>query len=251
MSGNQNLEPLATQILPDRVTLQAYTRSKKTPFGNYKVGIISELEENPSRRAAQRLGIPVPEFEEALTKEINDLLSEIDAKRHDAFEQSNGDPQSSGEESQKRGQEEDEQEESKYSNVDTQDERKHDKKHKDPVSFQTQTHHKSRAKVKCTFGPKSLRGREKYRTCHSKRRDPPASPPPYRTTGSSWLVNQVDVANSDGAKIGASNEDLSSPDQPQSRSHHEQEKQKDDPQVTLPDRPTLLNFLPARRSPFQ
>ena len=249
VSDNQNLESLATQILPDRVTLQPYTCQKKTPCSKYKVGIISEPEENPSKRAAKRLGISVPEFEEALTKEIDDLLSEIEAKRRNALEQNKGDPLSNEEKSQNRGQEEDEQADPKYASVDAPEERKQDNEHKDPVSLQTQTHHKSRAKVKCTFGPKSLRGREKFRTCHSRRRDPPASPPPSRTTGSSELVNQVDVANSDGVTSGASNEVLFRPDPPQSRSHHEQEK--DDPQVMLPDRPTLLNFSPTWRSPFQ
>jgi hypothetical protein len=41
---------------------------------------------NPSKRAAKRLGISESEFEESVTREINELLQEIEDSCHAAFQ---------------------------------------------------------------------------------------------------------------------------------------------------------------------
>lgn len=69
-------------MFPDRVTLQPAFRPRRTPFGFYKNFATPRVSEvNSSKFAAKRLGISDKEFEDSLTCEINDLLSEIEATR--------------------------------------------------------------------------------------------------------------------------------------------------------------------------
>jgi hypothetical protein len=85
-----------TQTLPDQVTLQPTFRTWRTPFSYYKVARgDAESDINPSKLAARRLGISETEFEDSLTREINDLLSEIEIVRFEALRCTNDDLASS------------------------------------------------------------------------------------------------------------------------------------------------------------
>ena len=70
--------------LPDRVTLQPGPRTRRTPFDFYKKNeVVPGLEFNSTKRAAKSLGVSVQTFEDSLTKEIDELLCEIEASRRE------------------------------------------------------------------------------------------------------------------------------------------------------------------------
>lgn len=92
-----------------------------------------------------------------------------------------------------------------------------------------QGQHKSRPKVKCYFGPQARRGRRRRRCPPSPRRDLPPSPPPVRTRPPTQGHQEVDPSPLPSRSPVRDGDPL--------------------PQI-LPDRPTLMNPVRARRSPF-
>ena len=143
--GNEihNSESFDARILPDRVTLQPHVRAKRTPFGNYKFGLNPEPEVNPCIQAARRLGVPVAQFEaSSLTKEINDLLCEIEAERRDALNSPETDcvqAQYNSDVRQKQSQEGGVQVKPKQPNEVPQNSAENEQGPKDPTPFEHQT----------------------------------------------------------------------------------------------------------------
>ena len=199
---------------------------------------------NTSRHVAVRLGIPEAEFEATLTKEINELLREIEVTCRGAAEtteQERADPQY-----------EKDTDEKEYSREPTQllhGEGKNE--HQVSGSSLLYLHRTAnRYKGKSYDGTKKQRGRERERTT-SPRRDPPPSPPRTRTQVPTKLNNRSDTPPRDRTRDGHSAADWIRSDQWHDESKYEHDQQgEDSTQVKLPDRPTISHFCPARTSPF-
>lgn len=84
-----NFPPQDLQHIPDKVTLQPVVHTRRTPFDQYKINYGNrKTKVNTSKHAAFPLGIPETVFKEELTKEINDLLREIETTRLGELESS-------------------------------------------------------------------------------------------------------------------------------------------------------------------
>lgn len=124
---------------------------------------------NTSKHAACRLGIPESVYEDELTKEINDLLKEIEFTRHGGVEAPElgraeelvNDTSNAQRPSPDSSQPQQEAEREGQATNEL----------KKPP-----TNPKSRLKTKCHFGPGTKRGRERKRTWPARRGSPP--PPP-------------------------------------------------------------------------
>lgn len=240
------------RIFPDRVTLQPGPRTRRTPFDHYKhKKVVSRQEVNIYKQTAKRLGVSVQLFEESLTKEIDELLGEIEVSRQKELLSA----------------------ETGTNNVCDQDSNgsvvseTQILKNKDPNlnSDQSFLHsaqgvsllkglHKSdvaqakviSCKAKGQFEIKAKWGRERVRTSFPVRWDLPPSPPPFRTNASPAHDELVKLSfPSESNRIRSA-----------FRDPHEQLLQDEFPQVdedlqvVLPDRPSLCYFAPAIASPF-
>ena len=198
------------------------------------------------KNAAFRLGLSEATFKDNLNIEINELLREIEATRQvvdGASELGQGSSSSPGApdnaDSTRRGGEDEQMEMAEKT-----------KEHLDliPPLFQPLTKPKCRSKVQCHFGPGKSRGRAKLRTFSPAPRDPPPPPPLFRTRKLLESDRLVGKALIEGTCY-----EFSTADRIRSEGDWDwglYEKEEDDPQVTLPDRPTFFHFSPALRSPF-
>ena len=252
------------RTLPDRVTLQPDTRDRWTPFDKYQ-GTRSKRsnEFNSSKFAAKRLGIPETEFEELLTKEINDLLDEIERTRLDAL----GGEEQAKERANNAGEELKEPSHPSPIPVTPRSSPPQDVSHSQPKRrFTKNTLHplessRRRIKEKCNFGPLSKRGRGKSRTSPPSRRDPPPPPPPCRTPtindggeqGRSLLGNDKGCPLfGDATCWRRGDSDRIRPTETHNRDAQASTlPELDDFQTTLPDRPTFFHYPPVWRSPFE
>ena len=106
-------------------------------------------------------------------------------------------------------------------------------------------------RTKGSAGPSARGGRRKLRSSPLTRRDPPPSPPPSRPSRPPALDLIVE-ASITSRQVGAllSTERIrSDPVQPSAR--HDHGDGKCDHHTILPDRPTFINFSPAKGSPFK
>ena len=215
------------QILPDRVTLQPFCRTTRTPFDKYRKNYtpVPEPETFYIRHTAKRLGLSEKELEDSLTAEINDLLSEIETRRREALDPSGHEKESVS--------------------PDIPDDCAPQTNHTGPSETShfngrppnapNRDHPTSRSKVKCTFGPKVGRGREKGRTFTSPR-GAASPPPPPRPQSAVQAPPERTWANQGRS------------DPEPSGSHLKPDSEE---QSILPDRPTFFNFTPARNPSFR
>ena len=240
------------RTLPDRVTLQPGPRSRRTPFDRYKLKkeeVVSRQEVNIYKKSAKRLGVSEPLFEDSLTKEIDELLGEIEVSRREALLSA---------ETRTSVCDQDSTSGSFVSETQTL-KTEGPNLNSDQSSLrpaQGVTHldglHKSDVvqvipcKANGSFGTKAKRGRERVRTSFPVRRDLPPSPPPFRTNVSPAHDERVTLSfPSESNRIRSTFRD------PHEHLLQDQFPQVDeDLQVVLPDRPSLCHFAPAIASPF-
>ena len=243
------------QTLPDRVTFQPGFKARRTPFDHYKKKeVVSGQEFDSSKKAAERLGISVQQFEVSLTEEIDELLGEIDASRREALHASETDTSRVCELSTTCGAVATDTQTLKAKRTNLISELPFAYLAKgvslpegfsknDP--FQAEVTPCCRFEVKVPVGHKAKRGRERVRTSIPVRRDLPPSPPPFRTSWSSYNDEQVKASfQSVSDQIGSTFRD------PPGRILLEFPPVDENVQVVLPDRPSICHFSPALGSPF-
>lgn len=239
-----------TRPLPDGVTPQPTWRHTKNPF--YQTNFTLESETFPLRRSARRLGVSGTEPEDSLTAEIDDILREIETRRRDSL-----DPSGQGKES---------------TNFDTPEERTANTSRTDQAQHQEDSplcaepsgiphlegrpfnptgevlaptqrkeHPTCRPKAKCTFGPKTDRGREKSHTFSYSRHAPPPSPPPSHPHSPAVRPERTSIPRTADRSPQANQDRLD-----QERGWKPQENPEN---IILPDRPTFFNFSAAKCSP--
>ena len=226
--------------LPNRVTLQPGPRTRRTPFDCYKnKDVLSGQVFNSTKRAAKSLGVSVQRFEDSLTKEIDELLGEIEASRREALSSSETDSAGVSKQDPTCG--------SVAAKPKTPKGEQTVLNLNQPSTFIAKgaSLHKVRLKEdssqllnkgKGLFDPKSKRGRERVRTFIPVRRDWPPSPPTFRTS-----------VSSDHDEQGTSHQ----ADRIRSLFRDPQVLEDDEGlQVVLPDRPSFIHFAPAYGSLF-
>ena len=184
------------------------------------------------------MGISESELEEALTKEINELLSEIETKRRQALEsseQGQDDTLVSDPTLKTRGS-------PKPSDGHTEKPSNEGGNAYDPPSTieelkggNTSRHNNDRVRPEKRTSP----------TTHSTSSSPPPAHPLDAAPPSSKeaVLSGVEVTSLHSNRIRY--------DSATGKSHYEQTDYNDEQQTTLPDRPTLCNFASARSSPFR
>jgi hypothetical protein len=249
-----------SHILPDRVTLQPSFRTQRTPFDKYKASRgDSAPEVNPSTLAAKRLGISELEFEDALTKEINELLSEIEevilaAQRHTNEDSASAlnslDAAERGNSCDSYQQAEEAAQEVWKTDLPNQGAQRASPPKRCYPNDKNESHHlleKSGRLLKVTSDPRARRGRVKKRTSTPVRRDPPPPPPLDRTPSPTRDDEQGLPILTVGKRYGQGTADSTWPP----RSHDQVQVQVEEDSITvLPDRPTFFHFSPVKRSPF-
>ena len=259
------------QAHPVRVTIQPYTHHKRTPFDNYKgTGVGLGVETNSSKFAAKRLGIPEPEFKELLTKEINELLGEIERTRLAALGVKEKDTKCADHSPTQCEEERQNFATHPAGAPETSWNPEHSEANRSPEDSLLKGNKTNplrylersgrRIKEKCHFGPLSKRGRGKLRTSSPSRRDPPPPPPFDRTPTLNEGDGQERPLFGDGQGRPTLGEKThgrpGDPDRIQPTSSYEWDPQvqkfqmEDDTHVVLPDRPTFFHFTPAKSSPF-
>jgi hypothetical protein len=260
-------DPFVNQTYPDRVTFQPVIRPRRTPFDHYKKdkGTWRGAEVNTAKIVAKRLGIPKIEFGELLTREINELLDEIETTRLAALNGKGKDKEQASHHSEETRQDSPQLTRdtitTEYPNPSQTDHLQGDShpKERDKINSRPLERSGRRIKEKCHFGPRSKRGREKLRTSPPSRRDPPPPPPSCRTTLKD-KVGQGRLLFGDGQRQPFTGDwtcrAAGDPDRllPTSAPHCDpqvhQSQEEEDIQVVLPDRPTFFHYIPARRTPF-
>ena len=233
----QDPDSLDTWILPDRVTLQ---HAKGTPFGHYRAESgLPDQEANIFNIAADRLGSTATEFEDPLTKEIDEFLSEIESarlnvQRHTSEEAASvlrspdsSEAGGSGDNTNKK---------------DRLDEGKN--AHQVLPSLERSRCQSENASY---TSPRTERGRGKTRTSTPSRRDPPPLPPLGRTsfTGD----DEQRLTRSDAAKwLGQGTADSMRPSFSLFSSQVQDPSDEEAWLTTLPDRSTLFHGEPAKNS---
>jgi hypothetical protein len=242
---------------PDRVTFQPAFHNRRTPLDKYKDKDTWQGEGvNSSKFAAKRLGIPETEFKELLTREINELLDEIETTRLTALNGHGKDAEPPAPSPFTKGSRSDFTHSTRvtetaecpqHSKVDHLQGDFHHKRSAQTHSLHPQVRSGRRTKAEGHLGTQRKRGRGKTRTSQPSRRDPPPPPPACRTKDKDGQGRSLDgQGNSlfgDWTGWGTDNSDriLSQAQSPQ---------EEEDFQVILPDRPTFFHFTPAKRSPF-
>lgn len=251
--SQQHSQPLAGQTTPCRVTPQPAFSNIRTPIDAYiNKGIHHRTEVNSSAFAARRLGISEQAFDDAPTKEINDLLEEIERTRREALEEIIHDQAEGG---------------LTQHETEVQDKTTHSlteaTKHElteltaqlDKGNARRDSRHTSsgligRRKEKCHFGPGKVRGRGKLRSSPSPRHDSPPPPPLSRTPVLPGRDGSCQTPLGDMTAWGLRGyriRQVYSQDWISQEQYHLEEEEVG---TILPDRPTFFHYSTARRAPF-